>query len=134
MDVNRQNKALLAKWIWRFYLEKEALWRKVIENKCGSCHFERKSNTELKASSKSPWSFIVAYSGLIYRNLVYNIGDKKETLFWYDHWISDSPLNVGCPLLFALTEDKSSTIDEFETRQTVHGFYIYRETSKKTKF
>ena len=29
------NEALLGKWLWRFGLEKDALWRKVIEVKYG---------------------------------------------------------------------------------------------------
>ena len=30
------NQALLGKWLWRYALEREALWRRVIDNKYGS--------------------------------------------------------------------------------------------------
>ena len=30
------NQALLGKWLWRFGIEKDALWRQVIESKYGS--------------------------------------------------------------------------------------------------
>ena len=30
------NEALLGKWLWHYGLERDALWRRVIEVKCGS--------------------------------------------------------------------------------------------------
>ena len=35
-NLRRFNQALLGKWLWRYGLEKDALWRKVVEAKYGS--------------------------------------------------------------------------------------------------
>ncbi|GJZ47587.1 RNA-directed DNA polymerase, eukaryota [Tanacetum coccineum] len=38
------------------------------------------------------------------------VGDGQSTRFWYDHWISDQPLYVLFPRLFALELDKDISV------------------------
>lgn len=36
VNIRAKNKSLMAKWCWRFAVDREALWRKIIATKYGS--------------------------------------------------------------------------------------------------
>lgn len=38
VDIRVKNKSLLAKWCWRFAVDREALWRKIIAAKYGNSY------------------------------------------------------------------------------------------------
>jgi len=42
------------------------------------------------------------------------VGDGLSTLFWFDHWVGDSPLQFTFPRLFDLAINKECTVAEME--------------------
>ncbi|KAJ0918826.1 putative RNA-directed DNA polymerase [Helianthus annuus] len=109
------NLAMLAKWWWRFKVEKEGLWRKVIwaiHNKSRSWNF-----IPAKISIPGPWKQIWQISGELERaelNLTKQIrgvlGNGADILFWVDTWVGESPLAYSFPALFNLEMDKMCTV------------------------
>lgn len=55
---NFLNQALLAKWIWQIYEEKDALRRRAIAAKNGTSYLSHKPGHSLILSSQGPWRFI----------------------------------------------------------------------------
>jgi len=43
------------------------------------------------------------------------VGDGGTTLFWFDHWVGESPLRVQFPRLFDLAINKDCTVEEMES-------------------
>ncbi|KAA3481603.1 Electron transfer flavoprotein-ubiquinone oxidoreductase [Gossypium australe] len=58
-NLSVKNKALLAKWSWRFATEKEALWRKVVLAKYGSNVQRWRFKTTYKKNMSAVWRGIV---------------------------------------------------------------------------
>ncbi|KAL4578229.1 hypothetical protein LXL04_014349 [Taraxacum kok-saghyz] len=102
------NIALSAKWIWRFYNEKEAAWVQVIKSIHGADCLNY--NNSMKSSN---WKHILKNldglknAGMDLRSLVRKkCGDGVDTLFWLDPWLTHTPLKDKFPRLFALESDK----------------------------
>ncbi|KAK5834294.1 hypothetical protein PVK06_018171 [Gossypium arboreum] len=116
-NLGFKNKTLSAKWIWRFAIEKEALWKKIILAKYGP--------------NVQQWPFKITYQKdmpTIQRDIVENakdakmskwvgsesfcwkIGNGKSTLFWWDIWCGNQPLKLLFLRLFRLAKNKVSTI------------------------
>ena len=62
-DLVRRNKSLLFKWLWRFPLEKEALWVAVIKSKYGLHQNKWDSEVIQLGTHRNPWKFISSLYG-----------------------------------------------------------------------
>jgi hypothetical protein len=40
------------------------------------------------------------------------IGEGRNTLFWYDNWVGDTPLRFKFPRLFYLTVSKECSMED----------------------
>jgi len=40
------------------------------------------------------------------------IGDGRNTLFWHDNWVGDTPLRVKFPRLFDLAVSKEYSVED----------------------
>ena len=49
-------------------------------------------------------------------NIRCEVGDGRDTLFWYDKWIGDMPLRVRFPRLFDLVVEKECSVGEMAGR------------------
>ncbi|KAH1040222.1 hypothetical protein J1N35_041965 [Gossypium stocksii] len=89
-NLGIKNKALLAKWNWRFAIEKEVLWLKrgIVENS--------------KDAKVSKWVGSESF--------FWKIGNRNSGLFWWDIWCRNRPLKLLYPRLFRLAKHKESTI------------------------
>ena len=56
--LKEKNKALLFKWLWRFPLEQEEIWGKVIKSKYGLQNNRWDAGLAIRSSYCSPWKFI----------------------------------------------------------------------------
>ena len=65
------NQPLLVKWLWPFAIEKDALWRKVVE-------------------CKYAYGSIVDWDGVIFPDA--SIGNGTNAQFWVDWWCEDGIL------------------------------------------
>ncbi|RVX13301.1 hypothetical protein CK203_018079 [Vitis vinifera] len=78
------NKALLGKWIWRFSIEKDNLWKKEILKKANWC-----------------WD-----------NIEFKVGKGTKVKFWTDHWCGNAALSQNFPQLFTLAVHRNATVNE----------------------
>ncbi|KAM0043572.1 putative Endonuclease/exonuclease/phosphatase superfamily [Helianthus debilis subsp. tardiflorus] len=115
--VKDVNVALLSKWAWRFYKERDSLWRKVIEAIHGGkgcwVFLPSKANligcwkslvsvlTRTKIQGKSLHSFIRG-----------KVGDGSDIRFWFDNWLGSTILKDRWPALYRLERHKGCTVIE----------------------
>ena len=98
------NKALLAKWWWKFAKEKEALWRRVI---CNKYKYEEEAwfPGEIHRSNGSAlWLDILrigkehgVFKDLLSRNLKIKVVDGMNTRFWKEVWNWEKSLKKPFP-------------------------------------
>ncbi|WKA06987.1 hypothetical protein VitviT2T_024859 [Vitis vinifera] len=104
------NKALLAKWNWRFANEREALWNQVIRGKYGEERGGWSSREVREAHGLGLWKGIRMNWELACNRLVFIVGNGRRVRFWRDKWCGDSPLCSSFPSLFALTDDREESV------------------------
>ena len=94
------NLALLQKWRWRFYNEKEALWCRVIK----AIHGENGgiSNRDDQRKKKGTWSRIIGSVNYLhdkqiidYNMVKYRLVSGDRIRFWLDVWIDEQPFVFG---------------------------------------
>lgn len=89
MNLKAKNRALLAKWVWRYAIEQGALWRSVIKEKYGrSLHCWRFKTTNMKSMS-IVWKGIVnnAKEESVEKwvgvdSFRWELGNRKTSWFW----------------------------------------------------
>lgn len=122
VNLRTKNKALLAKWRWRFMIDKNAMWYKMSFAKYGSNVARwRFSANNLKDMSKV-WRGIVENSldasvvrWLGDKNFSWKIGNGKTTLFWEDKWCGKDSLKVDFPRLFRLAKLKYASVFDYSS-------------------
>ncbi|KAM0029767.1 putative RNA-directed DNA polymerase [Helianthus debilis subsp. tardiflorus] len=111
------NLAMLSKWWWRFKVEKDSLWRKVV--------WEIHKNTRawsfipVKSSLTSPWKQIYSIkddfnaAGLCLESLFRGRpGNESEISFWKERWLFEIPLCDKFQNLFQLERHKNVLIKD----------------------
>ena len=91
--LQTMNEALKTKWLWRFAIEDDALWKKVTVLKHGVDRFGWWSKRSSFAHRVGCWKSLL--SSLEVRN-------GATVFFWHDTWCGDQPLKVLFPSLFRL--------------------------------
>ena len=106
------NSILLGKWLWRYGLEKDALWRKVIKAKYRNvwgCWCTKKVasayGVSLRRFIRSGW---LNFSKL----LQYDLGDGTRVKFWKHVWCGDCTLKEAFPELYCLSRTRDSSMAE----------------------
>ncbi|GJU20086.1 hypothetical protein Tco_1153428 [Tanacetum coccineum] len=101
------NQAMLCKWWWRYCVENDATWCKLIRSIHGvEGGFRNPPHSRLHSS---PWRQIVklendlvSYGINLPDVFKKKIGNGCNTLFWLDTWIGNEPLKDSFPRLFRL--------------------------------
>lgn len=110
-NIKLWNQALLAKWLWRYLNEPEALWcSKVIKAK----YVSSQSDSCPKQPSRScwmPWHFICELKANIMDNPCNSVGNGETTFFWTDIWLENRSLCSRFPYLYRLTHYSSSKVE-----------------------
>ena len=104
------NQALLGTWLWRFSLERESFWRRVIRGKFGEVE-KGWTTREVKDSfGLSLWKDIrKRWEEFILRTNIC-IGNGRHISFWWDNWARDSKLKDVFPSLFRIAAHKFATM------------------------
>ncbi|GKB66441.1 putative RNA-directed DNA polymerase [Tanacetum coccineum] len=110
-----KNLALLGKWWWRFRVEKDALWRKIVKSIYGGDGgWESEGGSRFRGGV---WADIIKVGKSLDRlegdfvNIFYKtVGDGLDTSFWLDKWVGDSRLCDSYPRLFRLERDKEVAV------------------------
>ncbi|GJX75636.1 RNA-directed DNA polymerase, eukaryota, reverse transcriptase zinc-binding domain protein [Tanacetum coccineum] len=90
------NRALICKWVWKFFTNRESLWTRVIKAIHGEDGSIDKNNDKWYMST---WSHIISEIRLLkekgidfFEFLKLKIGDGNNTCFWKDKWCADGIL------------------------------------------
>nr|GEX37007.1 RNA-directed DNA polymerase, eukaryota, reverse transcriptase zinc-binding domain protein [Tanacetum cinerariifolium] len=108
------NKALLFKWMWRFFNDKDALWSRFIRAVHGN---SGGIETHSRVSYSSTWLSIV-YEVNKMRNkcidllkyMKIQVGNGLNTKFWEDVWMGNKNFKTSFPRIYALESDKNLTV------------------------
>ena len=90
-NAKGRNTALLAKLNWRFNVEKESLWARVLRNKYCS---QRRINSanEDKLPCSQIWKALKKGRGIFNEGSMWTIGRESSLRFWWDNWTGKGPL------------------------------------------
>ena len=105
-DLSLVDKALSGKWIWRFTVEDNSVWKYVISIKYLVEEGGWYTKTTRGNSGLSPWKDISSEIGLMKLNCVFAIGDGSIVRLWEDTWCGESPLCDIFPNLYTLVVSK----------------------------
>lgn len=84
-DVEKFNQALLAKQVWRYMENPNALWAKVVKG----IYFPKKEMREAKKGCHPSWFWSSFLHGreLIEENALWKMGNGNKIRVWEDRWI-----------------------------------------------
>lgn len=109
-NLKAMNNALLTKWLWRFDVESEALWRRIVEEKYGVSDVEWLSKQPTGAYGFSVWKGVMKRKDFFLQNFQFKVNNGVKTRFWGDRWILDDALSNIFPHLYAAARSKFSTV------------------------
>ena len=101
------NEALFGKW-----LERDALWRHVIEVKYGCIWGGWCTGLVSGPYGVSLWKNISRGWFFFPRYILFDIGDGSRVKFWQDYWCGETPLTVHFLELFRFCLDKEASVVE----------------------
>ena len=90
--IEEFNSALLGKWLWRYGMETDALWRRVIEVKYGNDWGGWCTKKVTSAYGVSLWRHIRSGWMSFSKILLYDVGDGSRVKFWKHVWCGDRTL------------------------------------------
>ncbi|GKV16244.1 hypothetical protein SLEP1_g26913 [Rubroshorea leprosula] len=118
-ELSKFNLALLGKWRWRLLVEKEALWKQVLEAKYRMDRRIAWEGGKWRGSVSKWWKELWELDGAIggregwfKEGVVKKVGEGKDTLFWHEIWAGDKPLKEKYSRLFSLSRDKDAVITD----------------------
>ncbi|XP_039050056.1 uncharacterized protein LOC120191133 [Hibiscus syriacus] len=119
INLRVKNKALLAKWGWRYATERNALWRSIICHKYGSGELPWMVNLGNIKDASITWKGIISNlqseeteKWMCGNSFRWQVGDGKIVLFWEDVWYGDKALRSRYPRLYRLVSRKFISVDE----------------------
>ena len=120
-NILDKNRALIAKWIWRFGREQsQLLWKDVLSNKYDinpeSLIMKIRNSRSLSPFAKSLQSLLLGtelHSTMTREGFRMIIGNGSFIDFWEDPWVKDGSLKNLYPRIFALAQQKTGSINKF---------------------
>jgi hypothetical protein len=109
-NIRQFNEALLGKWLWRFGVEKEALWRQVIVAKYGSLEGGWMSKAPIGPHGVGLWKFIHHRWDKFSRLLKFEVGAGTNIRFWEDVWCGGEPLKDVFPELHRIARVQDAVV------------------------
>lgn len=106
------NKTLQGKWLCRFLLEKDALWRRAIAAKFGTNRMGWFTGGAMRSHGRSMWKNIDGQKGNFQNCIVWKAGKGNEIRFWLDPWLEWGLLCKQFPQIFSIVPDKEVRIKE----------------------
>lgn len=125
-----KNKAMLIKWFWRFGMERNALWRRILCAKY-NCNPQLMLLHEIQVPSSNLSIYIqdifkilredTIIAKVYKEGCVCSVGYGENIRFWIDPWIDGSSLFRRFPRLFAITQNKNAFLCDVGLMRMVAG-------------
>ena len=109
-NLRQFNEALLGKWLWRFGVERDALWRRVVMEKYGSMEGGWMTKAPTGPYGVGLWKFIWNGWDKFSRLLTFDVGDGTRIRFWDDVWCNGEPLKLVFPELYRIARVKDAVV------------------------
>lgn len=106
------NKALLGKWLRRFAIDKDVLWRKVVGWKFGCVDGDWRSMEVRGTYGVGVWKAISTEWEEFAKQIRFIVGDGGSVRFWLDLWCGDRPLCEEFPNLYTLATNAEAWVTE----------------------
>ncbi|CBI24109.3 hypothetical protein VitviT2T_017099 [Vitis vinifera] len=119
--LNSLNMALICKWIWCFYKEMDAFWRKVFCGKFGELEGGWCSKEVRGSYGVGLWKAIRLLWELVSSRTLFVVGYGRRVKFWRDRWWGDEPLCMSFPSLFALASSKEAWVADLWVHSSKGG-------------
>jgi hypothetical protein len=111
------NEALLGKWLWRYGVERDALWRQVVLAKYGSLEGDWMSRVPMGPYGVGLWKFIRSGWVKFSKFLKFEVGNGTRIQFWDDIWCCAEPLKAMFPDLYRIACVPEATVaDHMQVR------------------
>jgi hypothetical protein len=115
------NKALLGKWLWRFGLEENNLWRRVVVEKFGVVIGGWRTNPIRGAHGCGLWKVILSGWDDYFQHVQFVVGRGNRVRFWEDKRCRDLALKDRFPILFSCSSSRGATLDTVLCRSASGG-------------
>uniref|UniRef100_A0A803QQM3 Reverse transcriptase domain-containing protein n=1 Tax=Cannabis sativa TaxID=3483 RepID=A0A803QQM3_CANSA len=110
--LEMRNKGLLMKWLWRFPLESNSLWHKVIKSRYGRADNFWDTKHGVRLSPRGPWKDISDLYDEYGKLVKFKVGNGACIRFWEDEWIGGSSLRDQFLNLAVISRAKNASIQE----------------------
>jgi hypothetical protein len=104
------NKALLGKWLWRFGLEVQHLWRRVLVAKFGTDLGGWRTKPIRGSHGCGLWKGIMSGWEDYFQYVEFVVGQGTRVSFWKDKWCGDTSLMALFLALFTCSSNREATI------------------------
>ena len=108
--LKERNKALLFKWLWRFPLEQDEVWTRVIKSKYGQHSNRWDAGLAFRSSYRIPWKYISSLYEEFHHMVRFRVGDGRRIRFWEDVWWGDEAFSTQFVDLYRLSLASNRTI------------------------
>ncbi|CAL9004181.1 unnamed protein product, partial [Prunus brigantina] len=109
-SLRERNEALRAKWLWRFPLETNSLWHRIIKSKYGIDSNGWDTNQMVKVSCRNPWREISKGYNYFLQCCRFSVGNGEKIRFWEDLWLKEGILKDLFPRLSSLSRRRNQSI------------------------
>uniref|UniRef100_A0A803PJL9 Uncharacterized protein n=1 Tax=Cannabis sativa TaxID=3483 RepID=A0A803PJL9_CANSA len=119
-----KNKGMLMKWLWRFPLEENSLWHKVIVSRYEKANNFWDSKVGVRMSPKGSWRDISNLYSDYLELVCFKVGKGDRIRFWEDVWIGDTSLKSDFPDLAVISKAKNASIWELVVDEGLPGDFV----------
>lgn len=108
----------MGKWWWRFHMERESLWGKVIESKYMVQDNGWDAGVALTTTFRFHWKFVSRIYSLFQQSVKIKIGKGNKVRFQKDTWAANQSLKNRFTNLFLISKLKNKPISSFLAEPT----------------
>jgi hypothetical protein len=110
------NRALLGKWLWRFGVEENCLWRRVVASRHGVVNGGWCTCQVRGSDGCGLWKGIMTGWNQFHKHLRFTVGKGDRVRLWHDCWCGDRALKDVFPTIFEYASHKDAFLNDVMVR------------------